>query len=67
VRTEGRPENTRTAGARESGRCQATDGNTLKAHRGDERERLRGEGHERTAGSTAKVGWSECREGGESS
>jgi hypothetical protein len=28
---EGRPENTRTAGARESGRCQATDGKTLKA------------------------------------
>jgi hypothetical protein len=29
VRMEGRPENTRTAGARESGRCQATDGKTL--------------------------------------
>jgi hypothetical protein len=63
----GRPENTRTAGARESGRCQAIDGKALKVNFGDELERLRGKGHERMVGRTTQVEWSECREGGESS
>jgi hypothetical protein len=63
----GRPENTKAAGARESGRCQAIDGKTLKTHFGDELERLREKGHERTVVSTTQVEWSECREGGESS
>jgi hypothetical protein len=40
VGVKGRPENTRTVGARESGKCQATDGNTLKASFRDEFERL---------------------------